>query len=150
MAFQSTELGGDALARRNEFVGFRIGYRADQKEGGKSRRCVLFSLVVRRCDGNQCPDQLFGTRYSTVVNAAALRIAEQKTAVSRDAVGIGNARAGDQQGCDRHCGGGHCFGSPSLLPPIEYRCCDLVYEQNVLNCLLLQRSATTMEHVPPE
>src|SRR3954465_8393619 len=56
MAFQPAELGGDALARRDEFVRFRIGYRADQKEGGKSRRCALFGLVVKRCDGNQCPD----------------------------------------------------------------------------------------------
>ena len=35
MAFQPAELGGDALARRDEFAGFRVGLRADQEEGGK-------------------------------------------------------------------------------------------------------------------
>jgi len=148
MAFQPAKLGGDALARRDEFAGFRVGLRADQEEGGKPGRRILFSLVIRRRSGNQCADQLASLCHTIFTHAAAMRIAEQESAISRDAVGIGNTRAGDQQGCDSYCGGGHCFGSPSLLILLNIHCCDLVAEPHVLDCLFLQRIATTAQNTP--
>src|SRR4051794_29022582 len=89
MVYQPAKLDSDALAGCDEFIGFRAGLCADQKEGGEPRRCILFSLVIRCRGGNQCTDQLAGIRDTLVIDPAALRITEQKSAISRNTVGIG-------------------------------------------------------------
>src|SRR3954453_19235006 len=102
MIFQLAKLGCYALARSNKLFGFRVGDRAYQEEGGKPRRRFLLGLVVAGSGGNQGADQLAGTRHAIVVDAAAMRVAEQEAAIGGDTVGIGSARAGDQQGCNRY------------------------------------------------
>ena len=96
MIFHLAKLGRDALARSDELFGFRVSNRAYQEKGGKPRRRFLLSLVVAGSGCNQTADQLAGAGHATLVDTAAMRVAEQEAAIGRDAVGIGSARAGDQ------------------------------------------------------
>src|SRR5436853_4718307 len=92
----------------HELFATRIDESADNKEPREPCGCLILLPLVRGGSDDQVADQLTGADDAVVLNPAAMGIAQEETAICRDAGGIVGARAGDQQGGDaRRCEQGH-------------------------------------------
>src|SRR5436190_20276795 len=83
------EFGGDVVAGGDELAAAQLGQGGRQKQRGKLLGRVLLLLAVLGRGVDQFADRLAGFHDALGGNAAAMRIAQQKTGIGGDARGIG-------------------------------------------------------------